>query len=56
MQPKSNIAAFFDFDGTLVSVNSSKIGFKWLYEHDMLSKKFILKKMGKKHSVAMFLI
>jgi HAD superfamily hydrolase (TIGR01490 family) len=45
MQPKSNIAAFFDFDGTLVSVNSSKIGFKWLYEHDMLSKRFILKVM-----------
>jgi HAD superfamily hydrolase (TIGR01490 family) len=45
MQPKSNIAAFFDFDETLVSVNSSKIGFKWLYEHGMLSKIFILKVM-----------
>lgn len=45
MQPKSNIAAFFDFDETLVSVNSSKIGFKWLYEHGMLSKFFILKVM-----------
>lgn len=45
MQPKSNIAAFFDFDGTLVSVNSSKIGFKWLYEHGMLSGIFILKVM-----------
>ncbi len=43
MQPKSNIAAFFDFDETLVSVNSSKIGFKWLYEHKMLTKSFILK-------------
>jgi putative phosphoserine phosphatase/1-acylglycerol-3-phosphate O-acyltransferase len=45
MQPKSNIAAFFDFDETLISVNSSKIGFKWLYEHGMLSKIFILKVM-----------
>jgi len=45
MQPKSNIAAFFDFDETLVSVNSSKIGFKWLYAHGMLSKIFILKVM-----------
>ena len=43
MQYKSNIAAFFDFDETLVSVNSSKIGFKWLYEHKMLTKGFILK-------------
>lgn len=45
MQPKSNIAAFFDFDETLVSVNSSKIGFKWLYENGMLSKIFIFKVM-----------
>ncbi len=45
MQPKSNIAAFFDFDETLVSVNSSKIGFEWLYEHGMLSKIFIFKVM-----------
>ncbi len=29
MQPKSNIAAFFDFDDTLIDINSSKIGFKW---------------------------
>ena len=43
MQSKSHIAAFFDFDNTLVSINSSKIGFKWLYEHGMLSKIFILK-------------
>ncbi len=45
MQSKSNIAAFFDFDETLVSVNSSKIGFKWLYDHGMLSKLFIIKVM-----------
>ncbi len=43
MQLKSNIAAFFDFDETLIDINSSKIGFKWLYENKMLSKWFILK-------------
>jgi len=43
MEPKSNIAAFFDFDETIVDINSSKVGFKWLYENKMLSKWFILK-------------
>ncbi len=43
MQPKSNIAAFFDFDETIIDINSSKVGFKWLYENKMLSKWFILK-------------
>ena len=43
MQPKSNIAAFFDFDETIIDINSSKVGFKWLYENKMLSVWFILK-------------
>ncbi len=43
MQPKSNIAAFFDFDETIIDINSSKVGFKWLYENKMLSIWFILK-------------
>ena len=43
MEPKSNIAAFFDFDETIIDINSSKVGFKWLYENKMLSKWFILK-------------
>lgn len=36
-------AAFFDFDDTLIDTNSSKIGFKWLYDNKLLSKGFLLK-------------
>jgi HAD superfamily hydrolase (TIGR01490 family) len=43
MQTKSIIAAFFDFDETLIDINSSKVGFKWLYDNKMLTKWFILK-------------
>ncbi len=43
MQNKSNIAALFDFDETLIKINSSKVGFKWLYENKMLTKWYILK-------------
>ena len=43
MQPKSNIAAFFDFDDTLIDINSSKIGFKWLRENKMLTKWYLFK-------------
>ena len=43
MQPKSNIAAFFDFDDTLIGINSSKIGFKWLRENKMLTKWYLFK-------------
>ena len=43
MNDKSNIAAFFDFDETLIDINSSKVGFKWLYENKLLSRWFILK-------------
>lgn len=37
------IAAFFDFDDTLIDTNSSKIGFKWLYDNKLISKGFLLK-------------
>ena len=43
MQSKSNIAAFFDFDETIIDINSSKVGFKWLYKNKMLSIWFIIK-------------
>jgi len=43
MQTKSNIAAFFDFDETIIDINSSKVGFKWLYENKMLTKWYIFK-------------
>ena len=36
-------AAFFDFDETLIDVNSSKIGFQWLYENNLLSKGYLFK-------------
>lgn len=36
-------AAFFDFDETLIDTNSSKIGFRWLYDNDLLSKRFLAK-------------
>ena len=37
------IAAFFDFDDTLIDSNSSKIGFKWLYENKLISRGFLIK-------------
>ena len=43
MNLKSNTAAFFDFDETIIDINSSKVGFKWLYENKLLSKWFIIK-------------
>jgi len=36
-------AAFFDFDETLIDVNSSKIGFRWLYDNNLLSRGYLLK-------------
>ena len=39
----SHIAAFFDFDETLVEVNSASMGLKWLYDHNMLPKWYIIK-------------
>ena len=38
-------AAFFDFDETLLAINSSGIGFKVLKENGYLTKKFMLKMM-----------
>ena len=40
---KNNVAAFFDFDETLVEVNSASMGLKWLYDHNMLAKWYIFK-------------
>lgn len=37
------IAAFFDFDQTLVEVESAKMGFKWLKENRMLPLGYALK-------------
>jgi len=45
MQTKSNIAAFFDFDETLIDVNTSKVGFRWLYDNKLLTNSYLLKVM-----------
>jgi HAD superfamily hydrolase (TIGR01490 family) len=40
MNTEKKIAAFVDFDRTLITVSSGQIGFKWLHEHNMLSTWF----------------
>ena len=42
MKPKS-IAAFFDFDETLIDIESSRLGFRYLWERRLVSLPFILK-------------
>lgn len=44
--PEENIAAFFDFDETLLAIDSATIGFKVLKEQGYLSRSFMLKMMG----------
>jgi len=39
----SNIAAFFDFDETLLDIESSRLGFRYLWERRLVSFGFILK-------------
>lgn len=43
--PKSPIAALFDFDETLLAINSSGIGFKVLKDGGYLSRTFMLRMM-----------
>jgi len=43
--PPSKIAAFFDFDETLLAIDSAKIGFKVLREQGYLSNYFMIKMM-----------
>jgi len=38
-----DIAAFFDFDETLLELESSRIGFEWLKNHRMMTHRFLLK-------------
>jgi putative phosphoserine phosphatase/1-acylglycerol-3-phosphate O-acyltransferase len=40
---KKHIGAFFDFDRTLIDVESGRIGFKYLYERREISLVFLLK-------------
>ena len=39
----SNIGAFFDFDETLLDIESSRLGFRYLWERRLVSFGFILK-------------
>jgi len=39
----SNIGAFFDFDETLLDIESSRLGFRYLWERRLVSIGFILK-------------
>ncbi len=39
----SNIAAFFDFDETLLDIESSRLGFRYLWERRLVSFGFILR-------------
>ena len=38
-----DVAAFFDFDETLLELESSRIGFEWLMDHRMLPSRFLFK-------------
>jgi len=43
MNPKSRIAAFFDFDETLLDVESGRLGIQWLRDRHMIPFGYILK-------------
>ena len=41
----ASIGAFFDFDETLLDTESSRLGFKYLWERRLISRRFIAKVM-----------
>ncbi len=43
MNFKGQIAAFFDFDETLIQVASGRLGIKWLWDRRMVPLGYILK-------------
>ena len=43
MNPNSHIAAFFDFDETLLDVESGRLGIQWLWDRRMVPLGYILK-------------
>lgn len=43
MTEKKHIGAFFDFDRTLIDVESGRVGFKYLYERKEISLVFLFK-------------
>jgi len=45
MKTSGYIGAFFDFDETLLETESSRLGFKYLWERRLVSRRFIFKVM-----------
>ena len=43
MNPNGNIAAFFDFDETLLDVESGRLGIQWLWDRRLVPLGYILK-------------
>jgi len=43
MNPKNHIAAFFDFDETLLEVESGRLGIQWLWDRRLVPFGYILK-------------
>jgi len=46
MNPNSQIAAFFDFDQTLLEVESSRLGIQWLWDRRLIPFGYVLKILG----------
>ena len=43
MKPNNHIAAFFDFDETLLDVESGRLGIQWLWDRRLVPFGYILK-------------
>jgi HAD superfamily hydrolase (TIGR01490 family) len=46
MNPNNHIAAFFDFDETLLEVESGRLGLQWLWDRRLVPWGYILKILG----------
>jgi len=53
---RDRVAAFFDFDRTLIEAESGRIGMEWLRRHGMLSARFLLRVIGFSYLYRMRLI
>jgi HAD superfamily hydrolase (TIGR01490 family) len=46
MNPNNHIAAFFDFDETLLEVESGRLGLRWLWDRRLVPMGYIFKILG----------
>jgi len=53
---RESVAAFFDFDRTLIEVESGRVGMEWLRRHGMLPARFLLRVIGFSYLYRMRLI